>query len=197
MIEFFRLSAHFAIWFTYDPIVKAELFSTAYAAGNRLTLIDPIALPTAHRDELDSIGRVALIVVTNANHLRDTLSFAQAYSARVFAPSELNAAVSDNHVLSDGLQIGPLQTIKIDGAAAGEFALYHANDGGTLVVGDALINFEPHGFGLLPKKYCSDQIQMIRSLRRLLDFNFNRIFFAHGHPIMTRARDRLALLLDS
>jgi glyoxylase-like metal-dependent hydrolase (beta-lactamase superfamily II) len=38
---------------------------------------------------------------------------------------------------------------------------------------------------------------MIRSLRRLLDFDFNRIFFAHGNPIVTRARERLASLLPS
>jgi glyoxylase-like metal-dependent hydrolase (beta-lactamase superfamily II) len=154
-------------------------------------------LPTEHRADLDSIGRVARIVVTNANHLRDTLSFAQIYSAPVFAPPELNSEVMRNHVLSDGLEVGPLQAIKIDGAAPGEFAFYHSKDGGTLIVGDALIHFDPHGFGLLPKKYCGNQKQMIHSLRRLLDLDFNRIFFAHGYPIMTRGRDRLALLLNS
>ena len=196
-MEFSRISADFAVWFAYDQTVKAELFSTVFAAGNELTLVDPIALRTDHRAELDSIGRVARIVVTNANHLRDTMNFAQAYSAPIFAPSELNAEVTHNHVLSDGLQVGPLQAIKIDGAAAGEFALYHAKDGGTLIVGDALINFDPHGFGLLPKKYCGNQKEMIRSVRRLLDLDFNRIFFAHGHPILPRGRDRLALLLNS
>jgi glyoxylase-like metal-dependent hydrolase (beta-lactamase superfamily II) len=64
-----------------------------------------------------------------------------------------------------------------------------------VIVGDALINFEPHGFDLLPPKYCTNQKRMIRSLRRLLDLDFKRIFFAHGNPIVTRARDRLASLL--
>jgi glyoxylase-like metal-dependent hydrolase (beta-lactamase superfamily II) len=98
--------------------------------------------------------------------------------------------------LSDGLQLGSFRAIKIDGAADGEFALYQPDDGGALIVGDALINFEPHGFDLLPQKYCNNQKQMIRSLRRLLDLDFDRIFFAHGNPIVTRARERLALLLS-
>jgi hypothetical protein len=38
---------------------------------------------------------------------------------------------------------------------------------------------------------------MIRSLRHLLDFDFNRLFFAHGNPIVTRGRERLASLLRS
>ena len=194
-MEFCRVSTAFAIWYSYDPTIKADLFSTAFAARNELTVVDPIALPAPHRTELDSLGRVATIVVTNANHLRDTLNFS--HSASIFAPSALNAELTDYHALSDGLQLGPFRAIKIDGAADGEFALYHPDDGGTLIVGDALINFEPHGFDLLPQKYCTNQKLMVRSLRRLLGLDFNRIFFAHGIPIVTRARERLASLLPS
>ena len=194
-MEFCRVSSAFAIWYTYDPTVKADLFSTALSARNELTVVDPITLPAPYRTELDSLGRVVIIVVTNANHLRDTLNFS--YSASIFAPSELNAELTYNHALSDGLQVGPFRAIKIDGAADGEFALYHPDDGGTLIVGDALINFEPHGFDLLPQKYCTNHKRMIRSLRHLLDFDFNRLFFAHGNPIVTRARERLASLLPS
>jgi glyoxylase-like metal-dependent hydrolase (beta-lactamase superfamily II) len=194
-MEFCRVSTAFAIWYTHDSTVKADLFSTAFSARNELTVVDPIALPQTLRAELDSLGHVTTIVVTNANHLRDTANFS--CSASIFAPTELDADLTQNHVLSDGLQIGPFRAIKIDGAADGEFALYHPDDGGTLIVGDALINFEPHGFVLLPKKYCTDQKRMIRSLRGLLDFDFNRVFFAHGNPIMTSARERLASLLSS
>ena len=194
-MEFCRVSTAFAIWYTYDSTIKADLFSTAFAARNELAVVDPIALPAPHRNQLNSLGRVAIIVVTNANHLRDTLNFSR--SASIFAPSELNAELTDYHALSDGLQLGPFRAIKIDGAADGEFALYHPDDGGTLIVGDALINFEPHGFDLLPQKYCTNQKLMVRSLRRLLGLDFNRIFFAHGIPIVTRARERLASLLPS
>ena len=193
-MEFCLVSTSFAIWYTHDPTVKADLFSTAFAARNELTVVDPIALPSLLRAELDSLGRVTTIVVTNANHLRDTVNFS--CSASIFAPTDLNADLTHNHALSDGLQIGPFRAIKIDGATDGEFALYHPDDGGALIVGDTLINLEPHGFDLLPQKYCNNKKRMIRSLRRLLDLDFNRIFFAHGNPIVTRARERLASLLS-
>ena len=194
-MEFCRVSPAFAVWYSYDPTVKADLFSTAFLARNELTLVDPITLPYPHRAELDSLGRVANIVVTNANHLRDTLTFTRSDSPSIFAPPELNEKLTHNHALSDGLQVGPFRAIEIDGAADGEFAFYHADDGGALIVGDALINFEPHGFDLLPPKYCTNQKRMIHSLRRLLDLDFNRIFFAHGNPIVTCGRERLASLL--
>ena len=196
MTEFARISTNYALWHTYDPKIKAELFSTAVAAGNGLTVFDPIALPSAHRTDLESLGRVARIVITNANHVRDAATFAHFYSAPIFAPPELNAELRHSHKLQDGFAIGPLQVIRIEGAADGEFALYHPDDAGTLIVGDALINFDPHGFTLLPRKYCTNQKQMIRSLRKLLDLDFSRIFFAHGNPIMIRARERLEALLN-
>ena len=195
-MEFVCISANYAFWHTYDRKLKAELFSTALVAGNELTVIDPIALPPAPQRELQSLGRIVRIVITNANHARDAVAFAQSYSAPIFAPPELRGELR-SHNLHDGLALGPLRVIRIEGAADGEFALYHPDDAGTLIVGDALINFDPHGFSLLPRKYCTNQKQMIRSLRRLLDLDFARIFFAHGNPIMIRARERLESLLNS
>jgi glyoxylase-like metal-dependent hydrolase (beta-lactamase superfamily II) len=67
-------------------------------------------------------------------------------------------------------------------------------DGGTVIVGDALINFEPYGFTFLPAKYCSNQKQMLRSLRRLLDYKAKRMLFAHGTPILSGTTERLQAL---
>ncbi len=85
--------------------------------------------------------------------------------------------------------------VELPGGPRGEIALFvpaHA----TLVVGDALINFEPYGFAVLPEKYCQDQKQLLGSLRTLLDLPFSRLFFAHGTPLMNGARSRLARLLE-
>lgn len=89
-----------------------------------------------------------------------------------------------------------LTPITIDGAVAGETALFFAGDGGTIVVGDALINVEPYGFALLPKKYCSDQEEMRRSLWQLLNFSFERLLFAHGYPLVASTQERLEEVLQ-
>ena len=92
---------------------------------------------------------------------------------------------------------GDLRVIAIQGAVPGEIALYHAPNGGTLIIGDALINFEPYGFTFLPKKYCQNQKEMRRSVSRLLKSPAERLIFAHGTPIISRATERLRRLLDA
>ena len=100
--------------------------------------------------------------------------------------------------IADGDEIcGELRAIGIEGAVPGEIILHYALDGGTLIVGDALINFEPYGFTFLPGKYCSNEKEMRRSLRKLLDYKAERIFFAHGMPILSGASNRLQGLLDN
>jgi hypothetical protein len=84
----------------------------------------------------------------------------------------------------------------IDGAPVGEIAIHLEDRNGTMVIGDALINFEPYGFALLPPKYCTDAKVMRRSLAKLLDYSFERMLFAHGLPILAGARERLAQLLN-
>jgi len=85
--------------------------------------------------------------------------------------------------------------IEIEGAAAREIALYHPKDGGTLIFGDALINFEPYGFSLLPQKYCLNQKRMRRFLRKLLLPPIERMLFAQGIPTLFGAAARLRKLL--
>ena len=89
MWNFASISTALALWHTYDPKVKADLFSTALAAGNGLTIVDPIALPARTPDRLESLGRVATIVITNANHVANA-EFRTDRLPSIFAPPELS-----------------------------------------------------------------------------------------------------------
>ena len=196
--EFDQIVPGIFIWQVYDPAVKADLFSTALQTEAGVFLIDPVPL---HPDCLaDSFfcSRIAGIIVTNENHWRATSGFAARFSVPVHLHSTLLelADATPKTALNDKSQISPgLTAIELEGAPRGEIALHHDAAGGTLVLGDALINFEPHGFGLLPAKYCSDLKRMRQSLPRLLDYPFERMLFAHGTPILSKARQRLATLL--
>jgi glyoxylase-like metal-dependent hydrolase (beta-lactamase superfamily II) len=187
------------IWQNYDPAVKADLFSSAVTtlAGN--CLVDPIALDDSQFSRLTEKAAIAGIVVTNANHHRASAHYAEKCSVPIFAhrdsfPDKNAPALAE---VADGTKVcRELEVIAIEGAVPGEIALYDAANGGTLIVGDALINFEPYGFTFLPRKYCRNEKEMRRSLRKLLTRNAERLLFAHGTPILSAASARLQQVLD-
>ena len=186
------------LWQAYDPAIKSDLFSCALLTPIGLFLVDPIRLAPAAFAELKTGGRPAGVLVTNSNHLRYSAVLAQQEQIPIFAAQAVTRQPGGikMRALRDRAEIGPaLMAITIEGAVEGELAFHFADQGGTLVVGDALINVKPYGFSLLPAKYCADQRQMRHSLRRLLDFAFERLLFAHGEPLVRAARTRLEALL--
>jgi glyoxylase-like metal-dependent hydrolase (beta-lactamase superfamily II) len=188
------------IWQAYDRELKADLSSAAIATLNGVFLVDPIPLTDVAVNQLRLAGAVTGVIVTNINHLRASDQFATLFDVPIYARRESfpDKAPSRTTEIADGMQICEvLDVIAVEGAASGEIVLYCPSNGGALVVGDALINFEPYGFTLLPRKYCSNEKQMRRSLRRLLDCKSERILFAHGTPILSQATERLRGLLDS
>ena len=198
--DFDRIAPHLALWHGYDSVVKAELYSTCLITPDGRYLIDPILLENEALNELIGSPRVAGIIVTNCNHHRASTRFAERFSAPVFGrgetfsdqtPREFKRVGDDDQVCE------ALTVIGIEGAVAGEIVLHYEPRGGTLIVGDALINFEPYGFTFLPAKYCSNEKEMRRSLRKLVRYKADRILFAHGSPILSGASDRLQALLDS
>ncbi len=194
--ELVSLTSLLSFWQVYDPAVKSDLFSTAARCGDRLFLIDPTPLDLPLLEQIQATAPVAGILVTNANHPRAAAEIAGRLGVPIFAAEHFPGLEASETRLTSEEKIAPgLEAIALPGAAAGELAFHFAADGGTLVVGDALINFEPYGFALLPAKYCTDQKQLRQSLRRLLDWPFRRLLFAHGAPILSGARERLETLL--
>ena len=174
--------------------------STRLTTSEGMFLIDPIRLAKEALDELIGSFCVAGIIVTNSNHHRVSAQFATKLSAPVFARCETfpDKTAQQFRSVADGGEIcNGLRVIGIEGAAAGEIVLHYLPDGGTLIIGDALINFEPYGFTFLPGKYCSNEKEMRRSLQKLLNYEAERILFAHGAPILSGPSARLQGLLAS
>lgn len=182
------------VWQLYDPRVKAELWATALLTPDGPVFIDPIPLASGSGSDQIPVA----IVISNENHERATADFARRFGAAVFAHPSLAGRIMVPGVksipLGDGKWHG-CTAIPIDGGPMGEIAIHYPPNGGTLVIGDALINFEPYGFDLLPAKYCRDSRLMRTSLNRLLEYDFERIAFAHGSPILANGRQRLEQLL--
>ena len=194
-LEFDRISPELVVCHRYGTTVKAELFSTVLSTEAGVFLVDPISGSTEALDLFPREHRVVGILVTNENHVRASAEIAAELGAPIFAH---DTAGVPGATPPERAKLGPdLEVIAVPGAPKGEFALHCSRDGGTLIIGDALINFGSHGFDFLPQKYCENAKLMRRSLRKLLDYQFERMLFAHGTPICVAAKARFTTLLEN
>jgi glyoxylase-like metal-dependent hydrolase (beta-lactamase superfamily II) len=197
--EFQALSENVFHWSVYAPSVKCEIGCTALKLGNRLVVIDPVPLADAAWKELLAVAPLSAILLTNGNHVRDTIALKQKHHVPVVTAIETRRDISElkpEVVLLPNELLYGIVAIPIPGATTGETAFY-ANTG-VMVLGDAVINTNlERGLELLPDKYCADAKQNRASLRKLLDYDFNTLTFAHGAPVTTRAKEKLSALLNA
>lgn len=193
-----------ALWQAYDPACKVHLHATAVAvAGRGLFFVDPIPLRTEAMDELlkETAGTSPVgVLVTNGNHARAAAAFARRFGVLLAttdaAAREAGLTVGETVPEAGGAVFGgAFEAVPLTGAAVGEAAFCREDGGGLVVVGDALIHMDSHGFAVLPDKYCENPRELRRSLARLAQRRLSTMTFAHGDPLVGRADERLRTLL--
>ncbi len=162
--------------------------------------VDPVE-PT--EDDLEAIVRegVTRILLTNRNHSRA----ANRIRARTGAQTAIHADDADHarsqdtdidDTLTVGGLIGPLEVIGAAGKSPGEVALFW-RDRGILIVGDAIIGNPPGRCGLLPERVMDDPARLRRSVRALLDLDFDTLLVGDGESILRDAKARLEELTEA
>jgi len=196
--EFQILSDTLYHWSVYEPSLKCELSCTALKLGSGLVVIDPVPLAEAAWNDLVAKAPLRAILLTNGNHVRDADQFRKKYKVPIVtAPAtrrDITEIKPDVVLLEKELLYG-IAAIPIPGATPGETAFH--SDMGVMIIGDAIINTSSEkGLEFLPDKYCDNAKQNRESLRKLLNFEFHTLTFAHGAPVTAHAKEKLSALLN-
>ena len=197
--EFQAVSDSLFCWSFYDPQIKTEMGSTAVKVASGLVVVDPAPLADAAWAELLALAPLRAILLTSANHPRDAEALRLKHQVPIVTALAAYKAVAplrpDVVLLETELLYGA-SAHPVPGGAEGETAFLF--ESGVLVLGDAVLNLDSEkGLQLLPDKYCEDPRQLRQSLRKLLDLDFHTLTFAHGLPVTTKAREKLAALLGA
>ena len=187
-------------WEAYDSASKVDLSASALGVDGKIFFVDPIPLAESALAELLADGAPAGIAVTNGNHARAAEDFRHRWGVPLTVPEDarMETGLQPDHTIPSGggpVFGGIFEAVPLPGGASGEVALYRPDDGGLLIVGDAIINLPSFPLALLPDKYCADPKLLRRSVTALLDRAFSKLLFAHGEPLLSDARARLAAML--
>jgi glyoxylase-like metal-dependent hydrolase (beta-lactamase superfamily II) len=166
------------------------------ASGN--LCIDPVQPDETCLAELERVG-VARILLTNRNHSRAANLVRARTGAKTFIHAEDAAHARGQGTELDGeLKVGenagPFTIVSAAGKSPGEIALYWS-ERKLLVVGDAVIGNPPGQCGLLREKVMDDPARLRRSVRALLDLDFDTLLCGDGASILHDARDKLKELV--
>ncbi len=166
------------------------------ATGN--LCVDPVEPGDETLDEIARMG-VARILLTNRNHSRAANRVRERTGARTaIHPDDAAHARGEGAALDDelgvGEKVGPLVVVGVPGKSPGEVAL-HWPERRILIVGDAVIGNPPARCGLLREQVMDDPQRLRRSVRSLLDLDFDTLLVGDGEPILSGARARLEELV--
>lgn len=185
-------------WFSEPHGYNFNGYLVRHGDGN--LCIDPVRPSDECLVEIARIG-VAKILLTNRNHSRAAnVVRARTGAKTLIHPNDAVHARGQGAEIDGELRVGektgPLTIIAAPGKSPGEVVL-HWPDRKLLIVGDVVIGNPPGYCGLLREKVMDDPAQLKRSVRNLLDLEFDVLLVGDGTSILADARMRLKELLDT
>lgn len=200
----------------YRTILRFPFNMVLIQDGDGLVLIDPVAPDADSVRELERLGRPRVVLLTSDSHERGAAFYRSRYDARVLAHADAipRCAVAVDSTIADGEKLpGGVTAIAMPGTLPGMLAFWLERPDGhhALAVGDLLMHdraaersWLARKFGQwvfqtrdrevtpFPLKWMQDRRLAIRSLRRLLDLDFEALLVTHGTPLLQGAREAVA-----
>ncbi|MDF1664957.1 MAG: hypothetical protein P1V97_24560 [Planctomycetota bacterium] len=178
-------------WSIYND--EKGLFFNSYCVEtkNGPAIIDPVDPGNdKDRNAILDLGEIKTIIITNRNHVRAASWLAKATKASVFMHVNEEPATEitvDERVKDGDLILDELRVIELPGKSPGEIALIREEDGGQLFIGDALIGRPAGSLSLLPDAKLDDPLRLKRSVRNLIDEQFDALLLADGASVLSDA----------
>ena len=155
-------------------------------------VIDPPQASDSDLEQMESLGFVQHVIITNRDHTRRSEEFQQKFDAEIHMNTNdiiSNDIVSDRNFNHGDMIAGFLQAVVIpDNKSPGETALFWA-DRKILFLGDALIGKPPGSVTLLPEEKYDDILKAKAGIRILQDLDFKHLLLGDGDSILHKGKE--------
>ena len=187
-------------WSRFDEARDVDFNAFFWRRDGGNVAIDPLALSDHDRAHIESLGGIAVIVVTNSDHLRATEALRRQFSAEVVGPAgeRDRFEIAIDRWIEDGDSIVPgLVARALDGSKTpGELALLLEDT--TLITGDLVRAHRAGALMMLPPAKLSDPAKAEESVRRLLEWEkVDTVLVGDGWHFFGGAREEMERLVDS
>ena len=186
-------------WSSFDTERNVDFNSVFWARPGGNVAVDPMPLTAHDRAHIAALGGLAWIVITNADHVRDSVALAEATGAQICAPRAETAITSrvDRWLDDRDEVVAGLEVVAMPGSKTpGEVAL--VLDKTTLITGDVIRAHQADRLHLLPAGRLTDADAVRAAIRGIVDlFPIETVLVGDGWPMFRGAAERLRALVDA
>ena len=182
-------------WSKYSDEKKLNLNGHFIVSQHPLfgnVVIDPPQASNSDLEQMESLGFVQHIIITNRDHTRRSEEFQQKFDAEIHMNTNdiiSNDIVSDRNLNHGDMIAGFLQAVVIpDNKSPGETALFWA-EREILFLGDALIGKPPGSVTLLPEEKYDDIQKAKAGIRILQNLDFKHLLLGDGDSILHKGKE--------
>ena len=189
----------FYCWSVFSEDRQIDFNGHLWVRGEGNVIIDPVPMIDSDLAQLDALGAVSDIVVTNRDHERQAAFFRARSGAQVVA-HEADAPLLEtapDRTVADGEEIVPgLRAVHLrHGKSPGEIALYWPSKR-LVLAGDLIVGTPLGKLSLLPDPKLENPAAAVLELRKLLALEFDAILLGDGHSLLSGAREHLLRCLE-
>jgi uncharacterized cupin superfamily protein len=186
------------MWSRWQPDRKMYFNSHFFVVPEGNVVVDPVPLESDDAEEIEALGGVAWIVITNRDHRRDAVALRERFGARIVT-SEREAPLLDiplDRTLRDGEEVFPdAKTVLLSNQKTpGEFAI-HLPRHKAVLVGDAIFGTPAGSLSLPADKMYEDMQRAVLSLRRLAALQPDVLLVGDGASLWSGATRAIEKLL--
>lgn len=185
-------------WTAFHEGIRRDV--TSYLVGAEAAmLIDP-KLPPGGAEAIEAIVRPRGIVLTNRHHLRDSEHLAEAFDCPILCHEDGLHEFADGGPSVTAFRFGDelrpgVQALEVGVITPEETALHIDAGGGAMAFADAIVRYGGE-IGFVPDSLLGPDPEAVKrgvreSVRRLLEYDFDTVLFAHGDPIVREGRTAL------
>jgi uncharacterized cupin superfamily protein/glyoxylase-like metal-dependent hydrolase (beta-lactamase superfamily II) len=199
-------------WSRWQPDRNLFFASHLLVRESGNVTFDPLPTDDAENAEIEALGGVAVVLLTNRDHERGAAAMRERFGARILA-SRVEAESFRLHV-DDVFDAAPasfpssrshgsselvpgITALALEGAKTPGEVTFHLPDHRVAVVGDAMIGQPAGTLSFLPDENLADSEALALSLRRLWALTPQALLLGDGDSLFAGVDDAMATLLET
>jgi glyoxylase-like metal-dependent hydrolase (beta-lactamase superfamily II) len=186
-------------WSWLSPRHGYNFNGYAFKSAEGLIVIDPAIMEDEDMNELQSLGTPAHTIITNKDHERMAYEIRDRSGAKIYIHKNDASLLKQtpDRTFDDGdILPGNLRAINVsDNKSPGETALLLLRGRGILFIGDAIIGWPRGEFSLLPRDKYQNPQRAKRSIRVLLEHDFDTVLVGDGESVLEGGKEAVSRFL--